>query len=378
MRAQTLEVTPVTLLGSALLVALLVLFLAGAVPAAGEEACLDCHGESGLSLSFPNGDSRDVTIDPGAWEASVHGQMGFSCTDCHSDISEYPHPDVPDRSRRDFTLRLYTSCEPCHEEQFQKTLDSVHQHALAAGNKKAAVCADCHDPHAQPRITDPDTGKLLPAGRLGIPKTCARCHGDIYAAYRQSVHGSALVDGNPDVPTCIDCHGVHNIQNPLTPEFRLASPQMCAKCHTDKRKMAKYGLSTAVYRTYVTDFHGSTVTLFERRHPDQVTNKPVCFDCHGIHDIVSPENPKKGLEIKANLLVTCRRCHPDATTNFPQAWLSHYVPGPEHNALVYWAGVFYKVLIPAVVGAMALFVVSDFVRRRVDRHRGNGDRIEPS
>ncbi len=64
----------------------------------------------------------------------------------------------------------------CHEEQFQKTLDSVHQRVLAAGNKKAAVCADCHDPHVQKRITDPDTGALLPEGRIAIPKTCAKCH----------------------------------------------------------------------------------------------------------------------------------------------------------------------------------------------------------
>jgi hypothetical protein len=376
--AQHFDAAPVTPPGSVLLSALLALLLAGAIPASGAEACLDCHGQPGLEMSFPNGDSRDVTIDPRAWEASIHGQTGLSCTDCHSSISGYPHPDIPDRSSRDFTLRLYTSCRLCHEEEFQKALDSVHMRALAAGNKKAAVCADCHNPHVQQRITDPDTGKLLPAARLAIPKTCARCHGDIYAQYRQSVHGSALISGNPDVPTCIDCHGVHNISNPLTPEFRLASPLMCAKCHTDRQKMARYGLSTAVYRTYVADFHGSTVTLFERRHPDQATNEPVCFDCHGIHDIGNPEDPKKGLEIKANLLVVCRRCHPDATTNFPSAWLNHYIPGPQHNALVYWAGVFYKVLIPSVVGAMALFVVTDFVRRRRDRHRGGGHQVDPS
>ena len=378
MRALPFESPSAMPLGSALLIVLLALLLGGGASASADEACLDCHGESGLTLSFPNGDSRDVTIDAHAWETSVHGEMGLSCTDCHTSISDYPHPEIHDRSSRDFTLRLYTTCKTCHEEQFQETLDSVHQHALAAGNKKAAVCADCHNPHTQPRITDPDTGKLLPAARLAIPKTCARCHGAIYAEYRKSVHGSALVTGNPDVPTCIDCHGVHNIPNPLTPEFRLASPQMCAKCHTDKRKMAKYGLSTAVYRTYVTDFHGSTVTLFEHTHPDQVTNKPVCFDCHGIHDIANPEDPKRGLEIKANLLAVCRRCHPDATTNFPSAWLSHYVPSPEHNALVYWAGVFYRILIPAVIGGMVLFVASDVVRRRLDRRRRHGDRIEPS
>jgi len=361
-----------------LLVVGALLLLGPASDARAQQECLDCHSQEGFEVAFASGDPRDVTIDPAAWEASVHGEMGLSCTDCHSEISEYPHPEVPDRSSRDLTLRLYTTCETCHEEQFQKTLDSVHRRALAAGNWNAAVCADCHDPHVQRKITDPETGGLLPEGRVGIPRTCARCHSAIQEAYRESVHGSALVDGNPDVPTCNDCHGVHDIPDPTTAAFRLASPRMCADCHTDAETMAKYGLSTAVLRTYVADFHGSTVTLFERQHPDQVTNKPVCYDCHGVHDIKSTDDPEKGLHLRANILTACRKCHPDATTNFPDAWLSHYVPTPERTPLVYWAQRLYDVLIPAVVGGMALFVASDFVRRRIDRRRARDHRVEPS
>ena len=144
---------------------------------------------------------------------------------------------------------------------------------------------------------------------------------------------------------------------------------MCADCHTDKKKMAKYKLSTQVLRTYVADFHGSTVTLFQRRHPDQVTNKPVCYDCHGIHDIASKSDPKKSLQVKANLLRTCQKCHPDATASFSDAWLSHYIPTKERTPLVYWSRLAYQILIPGVVGGMALFVATDFLRRRLDRRR---------
>jgi hypothetical protein len=330
--------------------------------------CLDCHGQPGLTVTFRDGSTMDATIDPKAWAASVHGSIGLPCADCHPGHEEYPHPEVTAASARDYTLFHYTTCQQCHEEQFKQQLDSVHIKAIAAGNKSAAVCSDCHNPHTQKRITG-ENGRLLPEARIAIPRTCARCHGAIYAKYRQSVHGAALVTGNPDVPTCIDCHGVHNIANPLTPEFRLASPHLCAHCHTDRKRMAKYHLSTQVLRTYVADFHGSTVTLFERRQPGQVTNVPVCTDCHGVHDIVRVDDPKYGLEIKANLLRTCRKCHPNATTNFPSAWLSHYIPSPQHNALVYWAQVFYNILIPTVVGGMALFVAADFVRRRIDRRR---------
>ena len=131
-------------------------------------------------------------------------------------------------------------------------------------------------------------------------------------------------------------------------------------------------------RTYVADFHGSTVTLFERRHPDQVTNKPVCYDCHGVHDIVRVDDPKKGLHVKANLLATCQKCHPGATTNFPDAWLSHYIPTRERTPLVYWSRVAYAILIPGVVGGMLLFVGTDVVRRRIDRRRERRERSEPA
>jgi len=363
----TIHFERAVLLGSA--------FLILAATGDGAQECLECHSQPGSAVSFANGDTRDVTIDRQAWEASVHGALGLGCTDCHGEIKEYPHPDLRERSARDLTLRLYTSCRQCHEEQFKKTLDSVHQVALAAGNKNAAVCADCHNPHTQRKITA-ENGKLLPAARLAIPRTCARCHGPIYEQYRKSVHGAALVTGNPDVPTCIDCHGVHDIHDPRTVQFRLQSPRICADCHTDARRMAKYRLSTQVLRTYVADFHGSTVTLFQRRHPDQPTNKPVCYDCHGIHDIASKKDAKKGLQVKGNLLQTCRKCHPDASTNFPDAWLSHYVPTRERNPAVYWAQAAYNVLIPGVVGGMVLFVGSDFVRRRLDRRKKTQHRID--
>ena len=32
--------------------------------------------------------------------------------------------------------------------------------------------------------------------------------------------------------------------------------------------MDKYGISTQVLNTYVADFHGTTVTLFEKQSPD--------------------------------------------------------------------------------------------------------------
>jgi hypothetical protein len=331
-------------------------------------ACLACHGEPGTSFTLPSGEAFSLSIDSSHFTGSAHKDI--ACSECHSNITTYPHPALKAQSSRDFSMQMYTVCQKCHEEQYKKTLDSVHMRAVAVGNTNAAICTDCHNPHTQPVITD-QSGALLPEARLSIPEICARCHSAIFDTYKQSVHGAALTqEANTDVPTCIDCHGVHNIGDPSTNAFRLQSPEICSKCHTDPAIMEKYGISTQVMNTYVSDFHGTTVTLFEKTTPNQATNKPVCFDCHGIHDIKRVDDPVYGLQMKQNLLLVCQRCHPDATTNFPNAWMSHYIPSPSHDSLVYYVNLFYKVFIPGVIGSMVIFVISDIVRRLIERRKG--------
>jgi hypothetical protein len=338
-------------------------------PAIDNAVCLSCHGQPGMTKALPSGEILSLTIDQSHYASSVH--KGLNCTDCHTNITAVPHAPMDVQSLRDMTLKNYVVCATCHADQYNKTLDSVHQKALVNGNINAAVCTDCHNPHSQTQITDPATGKILPEARVWIPTVCARCHSAIYDQYKASVHGSALIgNGNPDVPTCIDCHGVHNIENPTTTAFRLDAPLLCSKCHTDAAIMNKYGISTQVLSTYVADFHGTTVTLFQKLAPDQVTNKPVCFDCHGVHNIQKVDDPVYGLAMKQNLLKTCQRCHPNATVNFPDAWMSHYIPSPTHDALVYYVNLFYKFFIPTVIGGMLIFVISDTVRRLMERRKG--------
>ena len=334
--------------------------------------CLGCHSQQGMTKTLGNGDILSLTIDQEAFKHGVHNEETILCVDCHAEITTFPHPAFQAESRRAVTLRLYTTCKNCHDQQYSLVLDSAHQQALAAGDFNAAVCTDCHNPHQQQRLTDEKSGVLLPDARLNIPATCARCHSAIYDVYKTSVHGAALTNaGNLDVPTCIDCHGVHNISNPTTARFRNDVPSLCARCHTDPKRMARYGISTAVLNTYVADFHGTTVTLFEKVSPDTPTNKPVCTDCHGVHDISMVDNPTTGIAIKQNLLAKCQRCHPGVTTaNFTDAWMSHYVASPQHFPLVYYVSLFYKIFVPGVIGGMLIFVVSDFVRRRLDSRKG--------
>lgn len=337
--------------------------LVAIVSQADNASCLACHNQPDQILTFENGDTLSISISAEAYGGSVHGGQGMACTTCHINISGYPHPDRTSQTRREYQFQYQNSCKTCHPEQFSQTQDSIHGQALGAGNKAAPLCVDCHNPHTQGEVHDVN-GKLLQSERAKIPQTCRVCHSAIYDKYAASVHGSAvLAENNPDVPTCIDCHGVHMISDPNTPTARLTSVQMCSKCHTDKTIMDKYGLSTEVLNTYIADFHGTTVTLFQKTEPDQQTNKPVCYDCHGIHDIRSTSDPERGLQIKENVLVACKRCHPDATTNFPDSWLSHYIPSREKAPLVYYINLIYQILIPVVIGGMLIFVLADAYRR---------------
>lgn len=318
--------------------------------------CLACHSQPDLILTFPNGDTVSATIDPQAFHDSVHGvnnpRNPLNCTDCHKEY-RFPHEPVPANSAREYSLSHYTQCVECHEENYEKSLDSVHGAALEEGELEAAVCTDCHGAHDTPPPDEP---------RQRISYTCRNCHSTVFDEYASSVHGEALFDeSNPDVPTCIDCHGVHNIGDPTTNLFRVRSPQLCAECHADESLMTEYEISTDVFETYVADFHGETVTLFEQQDPTVETNKAVCYDCHGVHNIQRPDDLDNG--IKANLLATCQQCHPDATANFPDAWTSHFRPSLKHNPLVYLVNLFYQIVIPFTVGLFAFLVFTDIYRR---------------
>jgi len=334
------------------------------------DTCLGCHSNQDMVKTFPSGEELSLFIEASKFRVAVHGQEEVACVDCHQAMAQIPHPEFAVQTVRDAKFELYTICKECHIEQYTNVLDSVHQTALAAGEENAAICTDCHNPHTQTRITNKDTGEILLGAQLVIPKTCARCHSAIYDTYKESVHGAALTEeGNQYVPTCIDCHGVHNIQDPTTTRFRNDTPLLCAKCHTNEVIMKQYGISTNVVDTYVADFHGTTVTLFEKTDPNLPTNKPVCTDCHGIHDIKSVDDPQAGIHLKENLLVKCQRCHPDATINFPDSWMSHYDASPEQFPLVYYVNLFYKFLIPGVLGGMLFYVLTDIYRRFIARKK---------
>lgn len=318
--------------------------------------CMGCHGPPDQTMTFPNGDDVSISIDGEGFHASVHGManswQALNCTDCHENYN-YPHPPLQAATARDYTIQQSELCARCHETQHEGQMSSSHAQALAEGNKDAATCVDCHSSHYTPPPSEP---------RSRISETCRQCHSTIFDEYAESVHGASLLgDENPDVPTCIECHGVHAINDPTTALFRNRSPELCASCHADEEMMSQYDISTDVFDTYVDDFHGTTVTIFQSNDPNVPTNKAVCYDCHGVHNIKRPDDPDSG--IKANLLETCQQCHPGATANFSDSWTGHHRPSLQDNPLMFLVTIFYALVIPGTVLFLTFLVGTDIYRQ---------------
>ena len=327
------------------------------VPTGNNAFCVICHTEdTARQLNFADGFSVPIAVDTDILANSVHGEGNpegaLGCVDCHG-ADFFPHDDPPAASFREHQISTANLCIRCHEDHAENLADDVHYTALVAGNLRAATCVDCHGGHD---IHPPNEPRQL------ISETCGDCHPMTFAEYEDSVHGQALFnEADPNVPTCVDCHGVHGINHPTTGLFRNRSPELCADCHNDDDMMEQYGISTNVFESYLTDFHGTTVGFFDQSDPNVASNKAVCYDCHGVHDITAADEEKSQV-VRENLLDTCRECHPDATADFPDSWVGHYEPTFEDHPFLTAVNVFYALIVPMAVGGFIFLVGTDIFR----------------
>ena len=325
-----------------------------------KDHCLRCH-QHAMSITLRNGEKVSLKIDAAALEGSVHTKL--ACFDCHFGFSATQHPKRKFNTSRDFSIAQAEACRRCHFDKYTKTLESIHYAILSQGNLKAPVCTDCHGAHSVFQAR---------ADKLKSSKRCGRCHEAIFGTYTQSVHGNALVqEHNTDVPICADCHTAHSIQGAHTQDYRDKVPETCGKCHGNSTLMKKYGLNPGVVNSYLQDFHGVTLKLYQRQKdgtaPDSA-RKPIatCVDCHGIHDITKTTGPKTNI-VKARLKNRCQKCHAGATEEFPDAWLSHYEPSLSNAPLVFLINLTYKFFIPFMLIGLILQILLHVWRYAVNR-----------
>lgn len=328
-----------------------------------DEYCLSCHGDPQRvsALTLPSGETLPLLVTGEMLDQSVHHAQGIECRACHSDIQEYPHPQLEYRSHRELSRAYYLACQKCHPANYEKTLDSIHARVAEGGNLNAPICTDCHSAHT---VKDPGQP------RSQISETCRQCHGEVVDQYVQSVHGAALLEDNPDVPVCTDCHGVHNIQDPRSEQFKVQSPELCAGCHANATLMSKYDLPANVYDIYKLSWHGVDLAVYKARWPTIWHDTAVCTDCHGTHDIRKSEDPQSKVN-PAHLLATCQKCHPGAGPNWTGAWTGHNEVSLERTPFVFYTQAFYESFMPAVLWVAAIYVGLQILRASVERVRRN-------
>jgi predicted CXXCH cytochrome family protein len=321
--------------------------------------CMSCHEDPELEVDLESEEVKSMSVDAAVLAGSVHARL--ACTECHTDLrgktSGHKGKGLP--NLRAYSGYFSEQCKQCHFDNYTKSLDGVHHRVNAKEDSKleAALCTDCHGGHDVSAASSP---------RSKISRTCATCHEKEVQVYAKSVHGKSLAaEENPDVPTCTDCHRAHDIADPKAGAWQLTTPQMCGSCHTDEKMMARYGLSTNVLSTYLADFHGQT-TLLQKSEGDVKPAAALCTDCHGVHDIRSAKDPESST-VRANLVVTCQKCHPDATENFPASWMSHYEPTFESATLVWAVKAGYQFLIPFMIGGLVLQILLHLWRVVVNR-----------
>ena len=222
--------------------------------------------------------------------------------------------------------------------------------ALEAGVHEGMECTDCHT-----QATEDHQERLAAAA-------CADCHEEVATAYDASLHGIARDHGEPDAPTCADCHGIHNIlpaTDPASLAYPTNIPHTCAVCHADvefiqRRPMAMAspleGYNHSVHFTGLMAGKGATCTDCHQSHglrrssdpassihPDKIAatcgrchtetavdylksvhgkavshgdfDAPTCVDCHAEHDIRSAEDPLSSVYPLAIVKSTCVQCH---------------------------------------------------------------------
>ena len=183
--------------------------------------------------------------------------------------------------------------------------------ALGSGSRgqTANTCLECHrvlDPPLQ--VTEEQFAQDIHAQK-GL--TCASCHGgDPTKADMEAMSKSAGFKGKIE---------------------RSQIPALCGSCHSNATLMKQYNpsLRTDQYSQYLTSVHGKLLGKGD-------TKVAVCIDCHGVHDLRPPKDPRSKV-YPLNVAQTCARCHADASYmksyGIPTNQFAEYQTSVHHAAM---------------------------------------------
>ena len=351
--------------------------------------CVDCHGnhmimgtkESRSRISRENipttcGSCHSKILS--AYKSSAHGIAFYSgvtiapnCINCHGEHNIKSIEKTPESKLNELKI-----CFKCHVDNInviklageskQGILgyeNSVHYQALVNGNENAPTCSDCHGSHSM-QSTNVPSSRIY---KKNIANTCgdgSSCHPVIAKQYKESIHAHAIEKGIMAAPTCINCHGNHQIYAPSNPKSSVATREdvvlLCSSCHGDVKMISKYGVPTNRISSYNASYHGLAVKGGSLYAAD-------CASCHGAHAIEPSSDPTSSINPK-NLSKTCGKCHPGAnlSAKFKQVHLTYT---EQQSPLLYWIKKIYIILIIVIIAGMLIHNILDFVRKYLEKKK---------
>lgn len=327
--------------------------------------CDICHGRPEFKVVEPDGTARPLFVDERQLAASVHAR--WQCVDCHADIRAIPHP----------VGLAPVNCQRCHfpgnpvgapeDVSYEGYTKSVHGRLRLAGNTKAPLCQDCHGGHDVAKRNDPASR----TGQRRQPLTCGRCHMEVFAQYRESIHGQALLlRENQDAPSCANCHGEHDILPPKETASDVSAthiPETCSACHGSMEFNTRYEIPVNPVKTFKHSFHGIANELGSTR----VAN---CASCHTAHAVLPPDDPRSSVH-PANIPATCGKtgCHEGANANYARGRF-HVDPSSRDAGVIYWVALFFKVLTISTMAALIGHIFLDLAKKLRRRPHGEVSR----
>jgi len=142
--------------------------------------------------------------------------------------------------------------------------------------------------------------------------------------------------------TCASCHGGDPTSDDADKAMsrkagwkgkidRKQIPELCGRCHSDPAYIRQFNpsLRTDQLSQYHTSVHGKRLAAGD-------TRVAICTDCHSVHDLRAPTDPRSTVN-PVNVAKTCSRCHADANYmkgySIPTDQFAKYSTSVHHQAL---------------------------------------------
>jgi hypothetical protein len=320
------------------------------------QKCMICHGKKDFKKVREDGQIIKLHVDLREIEESVHGKK--ICTDCHYDVIEIPHKEIPKK----------VQCVKCHfkgnpegapqSDTYLEYQRSVHGLESEKHNPEAPVCQNCHGNH-NIRHTEDSSSQVYPER---VASTCGKCHIEVYGEYINSIHGVAFYQSNIlDAPTCTGCHGEHLIQTKIDPDSStnpINIVKTCEHCHMEEQIVGKYGIEVDQVATFEDSFHGIAVKFGSKIAAN-------CASCHGVHNIRPSSDPLSSIHID-NIPKTCGKCHPGANKNYARGKI-HVDPHKKEAGSIYYVAAFFKYLTLLTMLGLIIHIILDLYRKSKTR-----------